>query len=146
MATKRCARCKKRKDVSHYRKTTAKDGLHSYCRQCGTDASKASRDKDVARHRDLQRASRLRGAGAIVDVDLITDLRKQQNNLCAICGMPEILIVNGAVRSLAVDHCHDTGKVRGLLCNRCNIGIANLNEDVVMLQRAINYLTGNGGQ
>ena len=43
-------------------------------------------------------------------------MAKQQRNVCAICGKPETAEHNGKPRWLAVDHCHDTGKVRGLLC------------------------------
>jgi len=43
-------------------------------------------------------------------------MAKQQRNVCAICGKPETAERNGKPRSLAVDHCHDTEKVRGLLC------------------------------
>lgn len=39
-----------------------------------------------------------------------------------------------------VDHCHETGKVRGLLCNKCNVGIAMFNEELDLLTNAINYL------
>lgn len=39
-----------------------------------------------------------------------------------------------------VDHCHDTGKVRGLLCFNCNVGIGSLQDDIEMLRKAIKYL------
>lgn len=58
----------------------------------------------------------------------------KQDGKCAIC--------NGVCptgRNLAVDHDHDTGKVRGLLCSRCNQGIGQL-RNVATLQSAINYL------
>lgn len=47
-------------------------------------------------------------------------LLKLQNKRCAICGRREMAKVNGVVRRLAVDHSHKTGKVRGLLCSKCN--------------------------
>ncbi len=58
----------------------------------------------------------------------------QQKNLCAICkGKQEGKI-------LCVDHDHKTGKVRGLLCNQCNVGLGNLKDDIQVLQSAIEYL------
>lgn len=64
----------------------------------------------------------------------------EQNNVCAICAQPETAIIKGKVLALAVDHCHDTGKVRGLLCRACNNAIGALKHDEVILQRAIQYL------
>ena len=40
----------------------------------------------------------------------------------------------------AIDHCHTTNKVRGLLCRTCNVAIGYLNDDIALLESAINYL------
>ena len=70
-----------------------------------------------------------------------------QNYQCAICK------IDGDYRSwkdgrqqripFCVDHCHNTGQVRGLLCNKCNVAIALLNENINSLTNAINYLMEN---
>ena len=66
---------------------------------------------------------------------------EEQNGVCAICGQPEkILTRTGKIRSLAVDHHHDTGKVRRLLCQGCNQGIGNLRENPEILKKALAYL------
>lgn len=65
---------------------------------------------------------------------------EKQNGVCAICFKPETAIIKGKLLPLSVDHCHDTGKVRGLLCRRCNNGIGHMKHDVRLLQNAINYL------
>lgn len=64
----------------------------------------------------------------------------KQNHTCAICGKPENKTTNGKVLRLAVDHCHDTGKVRGLLCQACNRGIGCFSHDPAVLAKAIEYL------
>lgn len=64
-----------------------------------------------------------------------------QDGKCAICGGEDAGHRNGEPKALAVDHCHETGKVRGLLCEACNQGIGKLKEDVTILQKAIQYLT-----
>ena len=46
-------------------------------------------------------------------------------------------------KSLCVDHCHKTGKIRGVLCRACNSGIGHLKDDISLLKRAIVYLEGN---
>jgi hypothetical protein len=66
---------------------------------------------------------------------------KSQNGVCAICKKPETATRLGVVKSLAVDHCHSTGKIRGLLCSDCNTGIGKLKDDIKILQNAIQYLS-----
>lgn len=61
-------------------------------------------------------------------------LVKKQNGLCAICNQPP------KSRRLDVDHNHKTRKVRGLLCNRCNLAIGLFDDLVQILDQAINYL------
>lgn len=66
----------------------------------------------------------------------------KQNGVCLICLQPETAMIRGKVLSLAVDHCHDTGRVRGLLCRACNNAIGALKHDPEILNRAISYLKG----
>jgi hypothetical protein len=60
----------------------------------------------------------------------------QQNGVCAICNEYEIV----PNRSLSVDHDHNTGKVRGLLCSNCNPGIGKFKEKIELLEKAVEYL------
>ena len=66
------------------------------------------------------------------------EMLKNQNNACAICKSEE----SGDIRTvaLAVDHCHKTGVVRGLLCSSCNKAIGFLKDSVQNLESAIEYL------
>lgn len=59
----------------------------------------------------------------------------EQNGVCAICSGPPKLGKN-----LDVDHCHDTGKVRGLLCRQCNVAIGSLKDDPKLTRAATEYL------
>jgi hypothetical protein len=63
-----------------------------------------------------------------------------QGGRCAICLQPEKSMVNGRYKALAVDHCHKTGKVRGLLCSDCNTGIGKLKDDPQVILSAYRYL------
>lgn len=65
-----------------------------------------------------------------------------QQGVCAICGNPERAVKNKSqtLRNLAVDHCHTTGKIRGLLCTHCNQGIGNFRDNPDFLTKAIEYL------
>lgn len=61
-------------------------------------------------------------------------LYADQDGVCAICRKAE------PERRLAVDHCHSTDKVRGLLCRKCNMGIGLLGDDPKVIARAHSYL------
>jgi len=62
-------------------------------------------------------------------------LLTQQGGVCAICK-----VAPDNQRKLAVDHCHQTGRVRGLLCTACNVALGYLQDNTERLQRAIQYL------
>lgn len=68
-------------------------------------------------------------------------IRAEQDGKCAICGLEETAKSrNGGLRRLAIDHCHEKLKVRGLLCHNCNIAIGSFKDDINLLQKAIEYL------
>jgi hypothetical protein len=62
---------------------------------------------------------------------------EDQGGRCAICGSPDE--VEG--RRLAIDHCHDSGRVRGLLCGKCNRGLGLFYDNKQLLENAISYLS-----
>lgn len=64
------------------------------------------------------------------------ELLSRQGGRCAICGM-ESCSTN---RAFAVDHCHDTGKIRGLLCFHCNTGLGKFKDSPELIQSAHDYL------
>lgn len=63
-------------------------------------------------------------------------MRLAQHNLCAICD-------GEFTEPYHIDHCHDTGKVRGLLCRKCNTGLGMFSDDRDRLNQAIAYLTSH---
>jgi hypothetical protein len=66
---------------------------------------------------------------------------KNQNHKCYICGLDEI----DNKQKLAVDHDHTTGKVRDLLCSKCNTGLGMFKENIDVLSKAISYLIKHKG-
>jgi hypothetical protein len=85
------------------------------------------------RHAGQRMTSYLRRKYNITKVDYDTFMIAQRG-LCAICGG-----CNKKHR-LSVDHCHSSGKVRGLLCKKCNTAIGLLKDSVAMLEKALAYL------
>lgn len=63
----------------------------------------------------------------------------QQGNSCAICLKPH---GEDGIDRLYVDHCHSTGKIRGLLCFKCNTALGHFNDDAHLVEKALGYITG----
>jgi hypothetical protein len=90
---------------------------------------------------DIEKNGHLRRTFGI-DLETYNKMLSDQNGACSICKNPETSVVKntGKIKTLAVDHCHTTGKVRGLLCWNCNTSIGKMKDSVEILQNAIEYL------
>lgn len=110
----------------------AKDGLQNNCKQCmSIYRKKWASDPDNRRRRKLRSLYNL-------TLDDYSDMLDKQENKCKICGTTSTR--NKAYKFLPVDHCHKTGKVRGLLCDYCNVGLGRFEDDIDRLKKAIVYL------
>ena len=80
-----------------------------------------------------------------ISLEEYNTMLEQQDGVCAICGQPETVLNRRTKQPqlLSVDHDHDTGKVRGLLCTRCNTAIGLLQDDPDVLVSALSYLKGS---
>jgi hypothetical protein len=100
------------------------------------------RSRNVERVRRSDYAKHLRRKFGIT-VDQYFGMLEVQNGRCAICSRtPEEVPDKGAWR-LAVDHCHKTGKIRGLLCRPCNTAIGQLQESPEVIRKALAYVEEN---
>lgn len=72
-----------------------------------------------------------------------SEMVERQGGGCAICGKEIYLTSTGRIFRLCIDHCHDTGEIRGVLCTRCNTGIGMFRDDPELLGLAIQYLNGD---
>jgi hypothetical protein len=75
-------------------------------------------------------------------VEEYNQILKNQNNACPICGLPTSFLS----RNLSVDHDHKTGKIRGLLCENCNVGLGHFKDNPNSLRMAIVYLEKQSGR
>ena len=92
-------------------------------------------ESNKERSRLLTRSAKLKRDFGITLEDY-DNMFQNQDGCCAICGEHQ----DSFKIRLAVDHCHNTGKVRGLLCLSCNAGIGNLKDSPTLLKKALNYL------
>ena len=76
--------------------------------------------------------------------DDYSNMLNKQDGKCAICNRIEKSITkNKKIKPLGVDHDHKTGKIRGLLCTNCNVGLGYFEDDPDILIKAIKYLKGD---
>src|SRR6184192_3970445 len=97
----------------------SKDLLYSYCKTHLAARRKTAYQRDPQKHIDRQD----RYNYGLSDSSIRQKLYEQQDGLCAVCKRPEKQVAYDKSRRLALDHCHTTGKVRGLLCSDCNIAL-----------------------
>lgn len=77
-----------------------------------------------------------------VDAERYQEMLHAQNGVCAICAQPERAPdkASGKTKDLAIDHCHETGAIRALLCSNCNRGLGLFNDDPQLLAKAVDYV------
>lgn len=114
---------------SFYRHSSNKDGRQNRCKPCVVD---------------LARNSQLRTKYGITMADF-EELLEKQGGVCALCGNPPGFTGRSDAR-LNVDHDHETGEIRALLCMKCNCGLGNFRDDPDLLLAAILYLWEHHGE
>ena len=158
---KTCSRCKELKPITEFsKKAQGKDGLATWCRACGSKYYYENRE----RIRGQQRASYMKNKEVVAEYrkryyaknketaklyqlqkmygmsgEDMQGMMNRCKGCCEICGD------SFSHDNLHyVDHCHDTGNVRGLLCRNCNSGIGLLKDNVGVMLKAIEYLKDKG--
>lgn len=149
---RRCTACRQFKPESDFHRH-AKNGFQTACKPCS--ASRFAHYQKQNRERHLQRLAKdpeyfrrfkLQSMYGIT-VEQYDAMLAAQGGLCAICRKPEVRKLRGRVARLVVDHCHATGKVRSLLCHRCNTAIGWLEPDAAAWRaEAEKYLETHRGQ
>jgi hypothetical protein len=131
---KECSHCKKMLPVACFTKRGPDLILYrSRCKECEGYLRRVS-------HRGNRSLLKLYG----ITADDYQTMLAAQGGLCAICGKPDSGKRRNSKVPLNVDHCHTTGKVRGLLCTRCNLGIGNFDDDIGRFETAIAYIRRHG--
>jgi len=128
-----CSRCKKRQSPYNFRPSRKSgDGLYSWCKDCDREYHK----KYHREHKSPERLDYLTNWRLQEKFNLTLEeyerMFEEQKGVCAICSNPP------KNNRLHVDHDHDTGKIRGLLCAPCNSFLGRINEDTSKVDSYLN--------
>lgn len=157
---KKCCNCNETKTIDKFGKDKSiKSGYTYDCKDCRNAKSRKwskqnkekrkhnndrNKEKRKNTHNTLTGHQRWRNHHLTSNYNITNDdynkLLESQNGVCGICGKTESE-VSKRNTYLCVDHDHDTNKVRGLLCSKCNRGIGLLQDDINILKKGIEYLT-----
>lgn len=119
-----CTRCEEPRELEDFHlDSTRPSGLQSICRYC-------KKEIDASRQEEKRNYHMQRKYG--ITFSQYSNLVEKQNSKCLIC--------KELTEKLVVDHCHETNKVRGLLCDSCNRGLADFKDNIEFLKNAIEYL------
>jgi Recombination endonuclease VII len=131
---KYCGCCKMHLPVLYFSKNKAKkDGLQERCKSCRSKHHQTVKHLRKKPTKEQKRKQLIKSYS--LSVKEYETLLKNQNNKCAICYSE-----NWGRISPCIDHCHVTGKVRGLLCNTCNMALGLFKDNMEILENAKNYL------
>lgn len=136
MPTKICSKCRIEKSLDSFGVLREKDGLHPWCKSCKQKSEKSYYDRSDSAKKKRTVYNRKRKYG--ITLEEYEQLLISQNSCCAICKIH--LDTSTTNLSGHVDHCHETGKIRGLLCGQCNVGLGHFYENEDSLLNAIQYL------
>ena len=144
---KTCTTCEEIKPVTDFfKRGKYVDGTTSYKSSCISCFNKYSLDYHYKNRRDngIARKSAyrytLRTAYGLSQEDF-EGMLERQGGLCDICGTPLRNPFNSSIgERQAVDHCHESGNVRAILCMACNSGLGHFKDSPVILEKAIKYL------
>ena len=128
-----CIKCNTEKELTEFNKhKRSKDGYQYYCKKCDREIVnqwKKENPNAIKNHKLKHKFG--------ISIEQYNEMYTIQNGCCAICNEHQ----DSFSKALAVDHCHTTGKIRGLLCSKCNVGIGHFNDDVSKVLNAVAYLT-----
>jgi hypothetical protein len=134
--SKKCFSCKSEKPISDFWKGQC------YCKPCSSEKQKKSWSSRTPKKRLEQH---LLYKYNLKMVDLVAALEEQSGN-CSICSsvLPDLLVYENRRRGYAIDHNHETGSFRGILCLNCNSMLGMAKDDPKILDKAAKYLREKG--
>lgn len=149
-----CTTCGEAKPLDEFaRDASKKDGLRGKCRACQRAYWRSWRAENAEKHRQTVRDYRQRNPRNPAEGRLryyglteerFIELIAEQGGRCPICLIALDRAATSGPRVPCVDHDHETGKVRGVICRPCNTGLGMFRDEIPTLLRAADYLIGSG--
>lgn len=149
-----CTKCEKEKTQEEMSKDRSrKHGISSWCKGCRKVSSRTWSSKNPDKVKERYRLNKEKPLDSLklrdyslkvrynLSLEAYSNILKAQNYLCAICSRDS----REMTYFLHVDHCHTTGKVRGLLCAPCNVYLGYSRDDKKVYENAISYLKESNG-
>lgn len=130
-----CNKCHITKSLNEfYRRNGANDRntYYRHCKVCHNELTRLNNKRNKEQHRKATQKSRFKIKYGI-SLEDFTALYKKQNGICANVNC-------NFIGDLVVDHCHSTGKVRGLLCRSCNLALGHVQDNIDLLDGLADYL------
>ena len=142
-----CSKCNVEKELDAFRFHKNKQCYANTCKSCNYERDSAKRKARGDAYNATARAWRKTPKGMIsnrrggwkrngIDPDKAEAYLLAHHGLCDLCG--KNVEANG--KALAIDHCHETGDIRGMLCSNCNRGIGLLRDDYELIKKAALYV------
>lgn len=132
-SVKRCNICGEVKPLDDFHKSSSrKDGRQGRCKACNIHVARAWRKGAPPRADNAERGRRQRLSKYGMTLEEFESIADGQSGKCSLC--------DEVPTKLVVDHDHETGIVRGLICDPCNRGLGAFRDDPIRLKRAIQYL------
>lgn len=137
---KRCTKCDEHKPrAEFYPHSVAKNGVSAWCRLCTNNTTKRTQKENPEKARAACKKSKLKTKWGLTIAEYDAMLAAQGGG-CAVCKTQ----TPGGMGRFPVDHDHVTGKIRGLLCNLCNVGLGHLKDSPTLLRQAADYIEQGG--
>lgn len=133
---KKCSKCgEEKQDIYFGKDSKQKLKLKSWCKQCVNTHLKKKYWDNPTLSAEIGRIKHLKKYYGISNEEYLK-MFDEQKGCCAICNISQTELK----KKLFVDHCHNTGKVRGLLCRQCNSVLGYAYDNVDILTKSIEYL------
>lgn len=139
-SSKRCSKCQIDKTIEEYNvNRTYGSGRDARCKECLREYQRHLQSTPIyrAKLKEWTKRGKLKCRYGLTE-ERYAEILASQNGVCALCWKPP----SGTLRQtrLHVDHDHETGQIRGLLCNACNRALGQLGDNAEGIMNTLNYL------